>query len=165
MKTAPRKLIKIKEQPPRFNALEYHVSQRFTTSFDGTRIPYYLVAPKNIKLDGNNPTCSMPMAVRGFLLPNYLSLVGKNWLEKGGIYVLANIRGGSEYGPVWHSSVLKENRHKIFEDFYTVIEDLFRQRSPPLVIWGFGAAVTRAAGGHALTQRPELSTPWCARFL
>ena len=92
------------------------------------------MARKDLALDGKNPT--LLYGYGGFeipMLPAYRPTIGAAWLEKGGVYVVANIRGGGEFGPKWHQAALKANRHKAYEDFIAVGEDLVRRKvtSPP----------------------------------
>ena len=85
---------------------------------------------EGLPLDGNNPT--LLYAYGGFEVsptPGYSGVVGASWLERGGVYVLANIRGGGEFGPAWHRAGLKENRQRIYDDFAAVAEDLIKHRS------------------------------------
>ncbi len=115
----------LKKLPEFFDASPYKVEQHFATSKDGTKVPYFEVSRTDIDLNGENPT--LLYGYGGFevsLLPNYSASVGTAWLSKGGVYVVANIRGGGEYGPRWHQAALKENRHKAYEDFAAVGEDL-----------------------------------------
>ena len=116
---------KLKQLPAFFDASAYQINQHFATSKDGTKVPYFMVSRKNLKFDGNNPT--LLYGYGGFevsLTPNYSAGVGKAWLADGGVYVVANIRGGGEYGPRWHQAALRENRNKAYEDFAAVAEDL-----------------------------------------
>ena len=120
---------KLKSLPAFFDASDMKVSQHFATSKDGTKVPYFQVAKKNLSLDGSNPT--LLYGYGGFevsLLPHYSASIGTAWLEKGGVYVLANIRGGGEYGPKWHQAALKENRHRAYEDFAAIGEDLVERK-------------------------------------
>jgi prolyl oligopeptidase len=115
----------LKSNPTFFDATKHVIEQHFATSKDGTRIPYFLVRPKDGKRDGSTPT--LLYGYGGFevsMTPAYSGGVGKGWLEKGGAYAVANIRGGGEYGPRWHQAALKANRHKAYEDFAAVAEDL-----------------------------------------
>ena len=126
MGKAPEKL---KQLPAFFDASPYEIKQHFATSKDGTKVPYFMVARKGLKLDGNNPT--LLYGYGGFevsLTPNYSAGVGKAWLADGGVYVVANIRGGGEYGPRWHQAALKANRNKAYEDFAAVAEDLIARK-------------------------------------
>src|SRR5690606_5878084 len=119
----------LKTMPSFFDATTHEVSQHFATSVDGTRVPYFMVSPKGMKLDGSTPT--LLYGYGGFeisMLPGYSATVGKGWLEKGGVYVVANIRGGGEYGPRWHQAALKANRHKAYEDFAAVARDLVARK-------------------------------------
>ncbi|HEY5106324.1 MAG TPA: prolyl oligopeptidase family serine peptidase [Caulobacteraceae bacterium] len=115
----------IKALPARFDASRDNVDQFEAASSDGTMIPYFVVHPRDMKLDGANPT--LLYAYGGFqlsMLPSYSAAIGKLWLEKGGVYVLANIRGGGEFGPAWHEAGLKTHRQRIYDDFAAVGKDL-----------------------------------------
>ncbi|GAA4855179.1 prolyl oligopeptidase family serine peptidase [Luteimonas vadosa] len=148
----------LKTMPTFFDASTHAIEQHFATSKDGTRIPYFLVRPRNMALDGGNPT--LLYGYGGFevsLTPGYSGGVGKGWLEQGGVYAVANIRGGGEYGPRWHQAALKSNRHKAYEDFAAVARDLIARKvtSPPhLGIQGGsnGGLLT----GNMLVQYPDL---------
>src|SRR5277367_2262950 len=114
-----------KTLPPQFDASNLVVEQLQATSTDGTKVPYFIVHSKDIKYDGSNPT--LMTAYGGFQVsetPRYSGIVGKLWLERGGIFVLANIRGGGEFGPAWHEAGLKTHRQRIYDDFAAVGEDL-----------------------------------------
>ncbi len=123
---------KIKAQAPTFDGARFESQQHGATSADGTKIPYFVVGPKGMKLDGSNPVWMFSYG--GFeaaLTPAYSGsyedlkgAYGKLWLERGGVFVLANIRGGGEFGPSWHTSVLQEKHYKCFEDFEAVARDL-----------------------------------------
>ena len=143
----------------KFNSDDLTVKQiKIKSLNDSVEIPYFIIHKKNLNLNGQNPT--ILYGYGGFELsrtPYYMSVSGKAWLEKGGVYVLANIRGGGEYGPEWHKAALKENRQKAFDDFYSVAQDLINQKitSPKhLGIWGGsnGGLLTSVA----FTQRPDL---------
>ena len=113
----------------KFDASTYITEQLFASSKDGTKIPYFVVRKKDIKFDGNNPV--LLNAYGGFQIsrkPYYSSFTGRFWLDQGGVFVLANIRGGGEYGPQWHQSAIKLNKHKSYEDFIAVSEDLINRK-------------------------------------
>ena len=115
----------VKTLPARFDASHDVVEQFEATSSDGTRVPYFIVHPMNMKLDGSTPT--ILTAYGGFLVsetPYYAPATGKLWLERGGAFVLANIRGGGEFGPAWHEAGLKTHRQRVFDDFTAVAKDL-----------------------------------------
>ena len=115
----------LKSLPDQFDASGLAVTQHFVTSDDGTEIPYFMVAREDLKLDGSHPT--LLYGYGGFeisLTPGYNPLVGRGWLSQGGVYVVANIRGGGEYGPRWHQAALKANRLRAYEDFAAVARDL-----------------------------------------
>jgi len=148
----------IKASPERFDASTHVVEQFFATSKDGTKVPYFVVRPKDLKYDGQAPT--LLYAYGGFqssMTPGYSATVGKLWLERGGVYVVANIRGGGEYGPAWHQAGLKANRQKVYDDFFAVSEDLIaRKITSPRRLGVMGGSNGGLLMGVALTQRPEL---------
>ena len=148
----------LKTLPSFFDASTHEMSQHFATSKDGTRIPYFMVAPKDLPLDGSTPT--LLYGYGGFeisMLPSYSATVGKAWLSKGGVYVVANIRGGGEYGPRWHQAALKANRHKAYEDFAAVARDLAgRKVTSPEHLGIQGGSNGGLLMGNMLTQYPEL---------
>ncbi len=112
--------------PPKFDATGMVVEQFAAASSDGTQVPYFVVHRAGMKADGNNPT--IINAYGGFLVartPAYSGALGKLWLERGGVFVVANIRGGSEFGPAWHEAGLKTHRQLIYDDFTAVARDLF----------------------------------------
>jgi prolyl oligopeptidase len=148
----------LKRLPALFDAKGLAVTQHEAVSQDGTRIPYFQVARADLALDGSNPT--LLTGYGGFQLsrrPEYNPTVGAAWLEKGGVFVLANIRGGGEFGPKWHRAALKANRHKAYEDFIAVAEDLIRRKVTSTPRLG---ATGRSNGGllmgNMLTRRPDL---------
>ncbi len=119
----------IKQLPAFFDATGLAISQHFATSKDGTQVPYFMVANKAVAANGKNPT--LLYGYGGFeisLTPGYSAGVGRAWLTQGGVYVVANIRGGGEYGPRWHKAALRENRNKAYEDFAAVAEDLIARK-------------------------------------
>lgn len=148
----------LKTMPTFFDASTHVVEQHFATSKDGTRVPYFLVRPKDLDLDGGNPT--LLYGYGGFeisLTPGYSGGVGKGWLEKGGVYAVANIRGGGEYGPRWHQAALKANRHKAYEDFAAVAQDLITRRiTSPAHLGIRGGSNGGLLTGNMLMQYPEL---------
>lgn len=152
------KLELLKQLPAFFNAEGLEIQQFDAKSKDGTRVPYFMVARKGLKLDGNNPT--LLYSYGGFehsLLPRYDSIVGSAWLERGGVYVLANIRGGGEFGPSWHNAARKENRQRAYDDFISVAEDLAaRKVTSPKHLGIDGRSNGGLLMGVMLTQRPEL---------
>ena len=148
----------LKTMPTFFDASKHAIEQHFATSKDGTRIPYFLVKPKDLKLDGSAPT--LLYGYGGFeisLTPGYSGGVGKGWLEKGGVYAVANIRGGGEYGPRWHQAALKQNRYKAYEDFAAVAQDLVARKITSAKHLGIqGGSNGGLLTGNMLTQYPEL---------
>jgi prolyl oligopeptidase len=151
-------LKEIKTLPPRFDASRDTVEQFEATSSDGTKIPYFIIHPINMKLDGNNPT--ILYAYGGFqisLTPAYSGTMGKLWLERGGVFVEANIRGGGEFGPAWHEAGLKTHRQIIYDDFAAVARDLIaRKITRPRRLGIQGGSNGGLLMGVEYTQHPEL---------
>jgi prolyl oligopeptidase len=149
---------KIRALPARFDASKDEVEQLWATSSDGAKIPYFLVKPKGARLDGSTPT--IMYGYGGFELakpPIYLPEMGKLWLEHGGAYVIANIRGGGEFGPAWHQSVLREKRQLAFDDFAAVARDLFaRKITAPRRLGIYGRSNGGVLTSVSMTQHPEL---------
>jgi prolyl oligopeptidase len=153
------KLEKLRTTPARFETKGMKVETRTAISRDGTRVPYFLVLPKSVdRKSGKTPT--LIYAYGGFeipSLPSYLGALGKVWLEKGGAYVLANIRGGGEFGPSWHQAALREKRQNAFDDLFAVAEDVARVGFTSSAQIGFrGGSNGGLLAGVALTQRPDL---------
>ena len=144
--------------PQFFDAEGMTVEQRFATSSDGTRVPYFLVLPAGLEANGDAPT--LLYGYGGFevsLTPAYSATVGHSWLARGGAYVVANIRGGGEYGPRWHQAALKENRQIAYDDFIAVAEDLIeRGVTSPGHLGIRGGSNGGLLTGVMLTQRPDL---------
>ncbi len=149
---------KLRSLPAFFSADGMTVAQHEATSKDGTWIPYFVVTPKGFAADGSAPT--MLEGYGGFevpMLPDYSALVGSAWLERGGVYVLANIRGGGEFGPRWHQAALKGDRHKAFEDFIAVAEDLVARRiTSPAHLGIMGGSNGGLLVGAVMNMRPDL---------
>ena len=148
----------IMSQPAKFDASGLVAEQREAVSSDGTRIPYFLVHRKDIKLDGNNPT--LLYAYGGFEAsetPSYSATTGKLWLEHGGVYALANIRGGGEFGPAWHEAGLGTKRQIIYDDFAAVAKDLIATKVTSARRLGIrGGSNGGLLMGVQFTQHPEL---------
>ena len=144
--------------PSFFDADGMNVVQHFATSADGTKVPYFLVTPKDFEANGSTPT--LIGGYGGFQVsrtPFYSATVGHAWLERGGAYVLANIRGGGEYGPAWHQAALKEKRQNAYDDFIAVAEDVVaRGISSPEHLGIRGGSNGGLLTGVMLTQRPDL---------
>jgi prolyl oligopeptidase len=147
-----------KSLPAKFDATGMTVDQFEARSADGTMIPYFVVHKGDMAMDGSNPT--VLYGYGGFqssLLPGYSATVGKLWLERGGVYVIANTRGGGEFGPRWHQAALQENRQRAHEDFQAVAQDLITRNitsQPHLGI--MGGSQGGLFMGAMLTQRPDL---------
>ena len=164
----------VKRSPSFFNEAAYEVQQHFAVSLDGTKVPYFQVASKDLVLDGENPT--QLSGYGGFEVsrtPAYSGTIGRAWLERrtagiasddgaaahsrGGVYVVANIRGGGEYGPSWHRAALQENRHRAYEDFAAVAKDLISRGVTSRRRLGcVGGSNGGLLVGNMLTQYPEL---------
>lgn len=148
----------VKSLPAKFDATGLEVRQFEATSADGTKIPYFVVGRADMAMDGSNPT--VLYGYGGFqssLLPGYSANVGKLWLERGGVYVVANTRGGGEFGPNWHQSALRENRQRAHEDFQAVALDLIdRGITSPRRLGIMGGSQGGLFMGAMLTQRPDL---------
>ena len=144
--------------PARFDASTHVVEQFEATSSDGTKVPYFVVRPRNIPFDGSTPT--VLYAYGGFQsseLPSYSGSVGKLWLEQGGVWVIANIRGGGEFGPAWHQAGLKTNRQLIYDDFAAVARDLIaRKITSPRRLGIEGGSNGGLLMGVEFNQHPEL---------
>ena len=148
----------LKRLPHFFDSVGMQISQHFATSSDGTKVPYFMVAKKDLNLDGKNPT--LLYGYGGFeisLQPNYSATVGRAWLTQGGVYVVANIRGGGEYGPRWHQAALKENRLRAYEDFAAVAKDLVARGVTSKQRLGIqGGSNGGLLVGNMITLYPEL---------
>ncbi len=148
----------LKQTPAFFDASARDVHRHFAISKDGTRIPYFVLAPKALQADGKNPT--LLYGYGGFeisLEPGYSGSVGRAWLDKGGVYVVANIRGGGEYGPRWHHAALRENRLRAYEDFAAVAEDLFAKKiTSPQHLGMEGRSNGGLLAGNMLILYPQL---------
>jgi prolyl oligopeptidase len=147
-----------KTLPPQFDASNLVVEQLAATSKDGTKVPYFVVHRKDIKYNGDNPT--LMTAYGGFqvsMTPRYSGVVGKLWLERGGAFVLANIRGGGEFGPAWHDAGLKTHRQRIYDDFAAVGQDLVtRKITSPRRLGIVGGSNGGLLMGVEFTQHPEM---------
>ena len=155
---ATAQLTPSKSQPPLFDATHDTVEQLYAISKDGTKVPYFIVHLKNMPYNGQNPT--LLNAYGGFEVaenPHYSATTGKLWLEKGGVFVLANIRGGGEFGPAWHEAGLKTNRQRIYDDFYAVAEDLIARKVTSSRHLGIiGGSNGGLLMGVEMTQHPSL---------
>ncbi len=157
--------VELKAQPPSFDGSRFAVEQLWARSADGTNVPYFLVGPRELKRDGSNPVWmfsyggfenALTPSYSGSYEPHY-GAYGKLWLERGGVFVLANIRGGGEFGPRWHQAALKENRHRAFEDFEAIARDLVARK---ITVPGRIGIEGRSNGGllvaATMLRHPEL---------
>ncbi len=155
----------VKQQQPTFDGSRFEVTQQWTTSADGTKVPYFQVAPKGMALDGSHPTHIFSYGgFRNALTPSYsgtyeqlYGAYGKMWLERGGVFVLANIRGGGEFGEKWHQGAVKANHVHAFEDFEAVAADLIARKVTSKAHLGIEG---RSNGGllvlSTMMRRPDL---------
>ena len=148
----------VRSMPAMFDASGLTVEQLEAVSRDGTRVPYFLVRRQDLRLSGDNPT--LLYGYGGFeasMTSGYSSITGKSWLERGGVYALANIRGGGEFGPQWHRAAQREHRQRAFDDFIAVAEDLIaRGITTPRHLGIMGGSNGGLLVGVAMTQRPDL---------
>ncbi len=148
----------LKRLPARFDSRPFVVQQLWAASKDGTQVPYFVIGKKEMNLNSANPV--ILYGYGGFdiaVLPNYLGLVGKLWLEKGGTYAVANIRGGGEFGPKWHMAAIKENRQKAYDDFIAVADDMVtRKITSPAHLATSGGSNGGLLVAATLIQRPDL---------
>lgn len=153
--TAPQPL---KAATPKFDASTHVVEQYEATSADGVRVPYFVVMPRDLARDGQAPT--ILFGYGGFQVsfpPAYRAEMGKLWLENGGVFVQANIRGGGEFGPGWHQAALRGNRQRSFDDFIAVAEDLIaRGITTPDHLGIYGRSNGGVLTSVTMTQRPDL---------
>ncbi|AXA90329.1 prolyl oligopeptidase family protein [Massilia sp. YMA4] len=150
--------VALRSLPGFFDAASLVVEQHHATSADGTAVPYFVVRDRATRLDGRNPT--VLYGYGGFevaLKPFYSGVTGAAWLSQGGVYVLANIRGGGEFGPRWHQAALKDQRQRAFDDFIAVAEDVIvRKLTSPPHLGIMGGSNGGLLVGAAMTQRPDL---------
>jgi prolyl oligopeptidase len=148
----------VKSRPRFFDAAGMRVEQHAATSKDGTRVPYFVVWPRGAKADGHNPT--VLYGYGGFEVsqkPWYSGAFGKAWYSKGGVLVVANIRGGGEFGPAWHQAAVLQNKQRSYDDFVAVAEDLVKQRITDAHHLGIeGGSNGGLLVGAVMLQRPEL---------
>lgn len=149
----------LRRAPERFDATGLQMTQHFVASADGTRVPYFVVGPRpGMVEEGPRPT--ILGGYGGFEVPSqpaYSGVLGRSWLGAGGTYVLANIRGGGEYGPRWHQAGLRDQRHRVYEDFEAVAEDLVaRGITSPARLGCMGGSNGGLLVGNMYVRRPEL---------
>ncbi|MGJ8655276.1 MAG: prolyl oligopeptidase family serine peptidase [Akkermansiaceae bacterium] len=158
LNTNTMKKAQAKSLPDWFDADSMLAEQFFSTSTDGTKVPYFVIRKKDQPKNSSAPT--LLYGYGGFkisLNPSYSATRGKLWIERGGVYVLANIRGGGEYGPKWHQAGLKTNRQKIYDDFISVAEDLIDKKiTSPAHLGIEGGSNGGLLMGVMFTQRPDL---------
>jgi prolyl oligopeptidase len=153
---SPNAIVEIRSAPAKFDA-STHITEQFeATSSDGTRIPYFVTRPRN----QSGPAPTILFGYGGFQVsfpPAYKPEMGKLWLENGGVFVQANIRGGGEFGPQWHQAVLNENRQLAFDDFAAVARDLEQRGiTSPRRLGIYGRSNGGVLTSVSITQHPEL---------
>ncbi|AGB20957.1 serine protease, S9A family peptidase [Mycobacterium sp. JS623] len=153
---AGSEMAEIKSAPAFFDASDIEVTQNFVASADGTMIPYFVVGHRS----STGPSKTLLGGYGGFessSVPGYVGVLGRLWLSRGGTYVLANIRGGGEYGPRWHTQAMREGRHLVDEDFAAVAADLVRRGITTVEQLGAqGGSNGGLLMGIMLTKYPEL---------
>ena len=153
--------------PAAYDASDVVVAQRFATSRDGTRVPYFVMGRKSVLAGGPAPTvqygyggflaATLPLYYEDPARPQQGALAGRLWVSRGGVLVLSSIRGGSEYGPRWHQAGLRENRQKVFDDFIAISEDLIRTGvTTPKLLGAIGRSNGGLLMGVLMNQRPDL---------
>lgn len=146
----------LRTAPARFDTTGLSIAQRFVRSADGTRVPYFVVGPT----DDSGPRPTLLGGYGGFEVtrtPDYSAILGRSWLSAGGTYVLANIRGGGEYGPAWHEAGLREKRHRVYEDFEAVARDLVETGiTTPAQLGIVGGSNGGLLVGNMYVRSPEL---------
>lgn len=149
---------RIKQSPSFYDTNGVVMRQYQAVSNDGTKVPYFVIGREAVMEAGNAPV--IQYGYGGFeipVTPGYSGIVGKLWLENNGLYVIANIRGGGEFGPRWHQAALKENRQRAYDDFFAVSEDLIeRGLTTSEKLGAIGGSNGGLLMGVALTQRPDL---------
>jgi prolyl oligopeptidase len=148
----------LKQRIHHFDAQGMRVDQRFASSLDGTRVPYFVIWPAGARPDGDNPT--LLYGYGGFevsMQPWYSAAFGKAWYQRGGVLVVANIRGGGEFGPAWHQAAIKANKQKSYDDFIAIAKDLMATGvTSPKRLGIMGGSDGGLLVGAAFTQRPDL---------
>ena len=148
----------LKSRPAFFDATGMRAEQRFATSADGVKVPYFVLWPKGAKADGKNPT--LLYGYGGFevsITPWYSGSIGRTWTSQGGVFVVANIRGGGEYGPGWHQAALLQNKQRSYDDFAAVAQDLIAAKvTSPAHLGIEGGSNGGLLVGAVMLQRPEL---------
>ena len=154
---AAKQSVAFEAAKPPVDVSQYETKALFATSKDGTRVPFFLTARKGLPLDGANPT--MLYGYGGFsvsTLPHYRSDVPA-WLEMGGIWVTANMRGGAEYGEAWHKAGMLEKKQNVFDDFIAVAEHLVKEKyTSPAKLGMMGGSNGGLLVGAVMEQRPDL---------
>ncbi len=165
--SADNQVEKVAQTPAFYDPTGIVVEQRFATSADGTKVPYFIMGRDSVLKQGNAPTIqygyggflipTLPVYYSDAARPQHGALAGLMWIKRGGVLVLSNIRGGSEYGPGWHQAALKENRQRAFDDFIAIAEDLIATGvTSPQKLGAIGRSNGGLLMGAMLTQRPDL---------
>ncbi|MGH8132223.1 MAG: prolyl oligopeptidase family serine peptidase [Steroidobacteraceae bacterium] len=150
------KPVAIKSLPARFDVSNLTTAQFFATSKDGTPVPYFVTRARDL----TGPAPTVLYGYGGFeisLTPSYSANFGMLWLTRGGVFVVANIRGGGEYGPAWHQAALLQNRHKAYDDFQAVAEDIVKRGiTTPRQLGIMGGSNGGLLVSANMVERPEL---------
>ncbi|HEU4460118.1 MAG TPA: prolyl oligopeptidase family serine peptidase [Methylibium sp.] len=153
----------LKTLPALFDANGMRTEQRFATSKDGSKVPYFVIWPRPARQGGAAAEGASPTLLYGYggfevsLQPAYSALRGRAWLARGGVFVLANLRGGGEFGPAWHRAAMKANKQKSYDDFIAVAEDLIATRvTTPARLGIMGGSNGGLLVGATFVQRPDL---------
>ncbi len=161
------RLSELASLPAFYDASGITVEQRFATSADGTRVPYFLMGRTDVLAKGPAPTIQygyggflaaiLPTYYESAARPQHGAFVGRIWVERGGVLALSNIRGGSEYGPEWHAAALKHDRQRAYDDFFAIGEQLVSSGvTTPEQLGAIGRSNGGLLMGVAFTQRPDL---------
>ena len=150
--------LRLKSRQTWFDSTGMRVDQQFATSKDGTKVPYFVVYPKGATNNGKNPT--LLYGYGGFdvsMTPRYSSSWGRGWLQRGGVLVMSNIRGGGEFGPTWHKSAILQNKQRSYDDFIAIAEDLIKKGiTTPQQLGIMGGSNGGLLVGAVSVQRPDL---------
>jgi prolyl oligopeptidase len=148
----------LKQRPRQFDGTGMRAEQRFARSADGTRVPYFVIRPQGAKEGERRPT--LLYGYGGFevsMQPWYSAAFGTGWLQRGGVVVVANLRGGGEFGPAWHQAAVKADKQKSYDDFIAVAQALVAQGiTTPAQLGIMGGSNGGLLVGAVFTQRPEL---------
>lgn len=150
--------LRLKSRQTWFDSAGMRVAQQFASSKDGTKVPYFVIYPKGVADNGKSPT--MLYGYGGFdqsMTPFYSASMGRGWLQRGGVLVISNIRGGGEFGPSWHKSAILQNKQRSYDDFIAIAEDLIKKGiTTPEQLGIMGGSNGGLLVGAVTVQRPDL---------